>query len=237
MIDAYLSKSPNPYKIHIFLEETQLPHKLIWVDVTVGDHKTPEFLKVSPNAKIPAIVDHDPVGGGAPVEIFESAAILIYLAEKTGNLLPPDIHGRMEVMKWLIWQVAGLGPMCGQLGHFSLYAPKDNPYALTRYRNEALRLYGVLEKQLAGRTHIAGDYSIADIACYPWIRMSPFSGIDLAQFPNLQRWLDTVSARPAVTAAYARVETQAPAKKGTPEQFQKFLFNNHCSTEATPAFR
>lgn len=238
MIEAYLSKSPNPYKIHIFLDEIAIEYKINWVDVTVGDHKTADFLKISPNAKIPAIIDHDPVGGGEPVVLFESGAILLYLAEKTGQLIPKDPQGRASALKWLFWQVAGLGPMSGQLGHFAIYAPEGNNYAFKRYHNEVTRLYGVMDGALAAQDYLAGTYSIADIACYPWVKIGPgFARFDLSPFPNVLKWLERVGSRPAVISAFARVERDAPLKRGTPEQFQKFLFNNHCDKAASPAFR
>ena len=149
-----------------------------------------EFLAISPNAKIPAIVDHDPADGAAPVPVFESGAILLYLAEKTGRFLPTELRGRKEVLEWLFWQVGGLGPMLGQHGHFALYAPERIPYAVERYRAEALRLYGVLDRRLAGREHLCGAYSIADMACWPWVLTYRSQGIDLGAFPNVRRWYD-----------------------------------------------
>ena len=169
MIDLYYWTTPNGHKITLFLEEAGLPYTIHPVNLSRGDQFKPEFLAISPNNRIPAIVDQDPADGGAPVSVFESGAILVYLAEKTGKFLPQDLRGRMEALEWLFWQVGGLGPMAGQNHHFKQYAREKLNYAIARYVNETNRLYGVLNKRLADRAFVAGDYSIADMAAYPWI--------------------------------------------------------------------
>lgn len=206
MIDLYYWTTPNGHKITIFLEESGLEYRIIPVDIGAGDQFKEDFLKISPNNKIPAIVDDDPVDGGGPLAIFESGAILLYLAEKAGRFLPRELRGRMEVLQWLTWQVAGLGPMLGQNHHFSQYAPEKIPYAIERYRNETERLYGVLDERLADRPFVAGEYSIADMAAYPWIVPYEKQGQKLEEFPNLQRWFELIGNRPAVMRAYARAK-------------------------------
>ncbi len=201
MIDLYYWTTPNGHKITIFLEEADLPYTIHPIDIGKGDQFDPEFLKISPNNRIPAIVDDEPVTGD-PISVFESGAILQYLADKTGQFLPSDLHPRVEVLQWLNWQMGGLGPMLGQNHHFSKYAPEKIPYAIERYVKETARLYGVLNKQLAGRDYIAGDYSIADMACYPWIVPHEGQGQNLNDFPNVKRWFEVMGARPAVKAAY-----------------------------------
>ncbi|HXY75997.1 MAG TPA: glutathione S-transferase N-terminal domain-containing protein, partial [Steroidobacteraceae bacterium] len=185
MIDLYYWTTPNGHKITMFLEETGLPYRLLPVNIGKGQQFDPKFLAIAPNNRIPAIVDDAPADGGAALSVFESGAILLYLAEKTGRLLPEDLRGRVEVVQWLFWQMAGLGPMSGQNTHFSRYAPERIPYAIDRYVKETNRLYGVLNKRLADRGFIAGDYSIADIAAYPWIVPHERLGQRLADFPNL----------------------------------------------------
>ncbi len=198
MIDLYSWATPNGHKVHIMLEECALPYRVHPVNIGAGDQFDPAFLKISPNNKIPAIVDPDGPDG-APMALFESGAILLYLASKTGLMMPGDIRGKYEVLQWLMWQMGGFGPMLGQCHHFRIYAPEKIPYAIDRYTNETRRLYGVLDRQLAGREWIAGDsYSIADIAVWPWARSWKNQGIDLAEFPNVARWHAMVGARPAV---------------------------------------
>ena len=206
MIDLHYWTTPNGHKVTIFLEETGLPYRVIPVNISAGDQFKPEFLAISPNNRIPAIVDTAPADGGAPVGVFESGAILQYLAEKTGKFLPADMRGRTEVMQWLFWQMGGLGPMAGQNHHFVQYAPEKLPYAINRYVNETNRLYGVLNKRLADRAFIAGDYSIADMASYPWIVPHKRQQQTLDDFPHLKRWFETIRARPAVGRAYALAE-------------------------------
>lgn len=232
MLDVYVCRGPNPLKILIFLEEVPLEHRKCWIDLTLGEHREPNYLKISPGAKSPAIVDHAPHGGGQPISVFESAAILLYLAEKSGRLLPMDLHGRFDAIKWTVWQAASLGPMAGQVAHFNFYAPSGNDYARKRYYDETVRLYAVLEHQLSGRDYIAGEYSIADLACFPWIAVHRATGIDLQASPNLQRWLARVAERPAVARAQHVMNEEAPAKRGTAEQFRKNLFHDHCDPAA-----
>lgn len=206
MIELYFAPTPNGQKLTLFLEEAGLPYRISPVRLSKGEQFEPEFLKISPNNKIPALVDHDPADGGAPLAMFESGAMLLYLAEKSGQLLSADPRGRAETLQWLFWQVGGLGPMAGQNGHFQVYAPEKVPYAIERYRAETNRLYGVLDRRLAGREFIAGAYSIADIACYPWIVPHRAHGQDLNEFPHLRRWFETIAMRPATVRAFAGVE-------------------------------
>jgi GST-like protein len=204
MIDLYYWGTPNGYKPRLFLEETGLAHRIVPVDIRAGDQFKPEFLAIAPNNRIPAIVDHAPAGGGEPVSLFESGAILLYLAEKTGRFIPQDIRGRAEVLQWLFWQMGGLGPMAGQNGHFNDYAPEMVPYAIDRYVRETARLYGVLDKRLADREFVAGEeYSIADMAIYPWIVPHEAHKQDLDATPNLKRWFLQVGQRPATQRVYA----------------------------------
>jgi GST-like protein len=193
--------------VRLCLEEAGLPYRVIPVQLSAGQQFAPEFQAISPNSKIPAIVDHAPADGGAPLPVFESGAILLYLAEKSGRMLPRDPRERLQVLQWLVWQVAGLGPMAGQAGYFHVYAPEPVPFAIERYTRELRRLYGVLDRQLEGRDHIAGgDYSIADIATYPWIVPHAGHGQNLADFPNLSRWFQALGERPALRRTYEGVE-------------------------------
>ena len=203
MIDLHYWPTPNGHKITMFLEETGTPYTIHPVDIGKGDQFLPEFLKIAPNNRMPAIVDQRPTDGGAPVSVFESGAILVYLAEKTGKFLPKDLRKRIEVLEWLFWQMGGLGPMAGQTHHFNIYAPEKIPYAIDRYVKECNRLYGVLNKRLAGRDFICGDYSIADMAAYPWIFQHEMQNQKLEDTPNLKRWFDAIRARPATERAYA----------------------------------
>ena len=211
MIEVLYGPTPNGWKISIMLEECGLPYEIRPVYLSRGDHYTPEFLAVSPNNKLPAIIDHDPLGGGPPLSIFESGAILQYLGAKSGRFYPRDARGKAEVDQWLFWQVGGLGPMAGQTHHFRQYAPamiKDQrqiAYGVRRYTNETHRLYGVMDRRLRDRDYLAGDYSIADMAAWPWILPS-LQGQDLAEFPRLAAWLERVGARPAVRAGRAVLE-------------------------------
>ncbi|MES2073175.1 MAG: glutathione S-transferase N-terminal domain-containing protein [Pseudomonadota bacterium] len=230
MIDLYYSATPNGHKMTMFLEETGLDYRIIPVNLGQGEQFRPEFLAISPNNKIPAMIDHAPATGAAPITLFESGAMLLYLAEKTGRLLPAGIQDRMEVLKWLFWQVGGLGPMAGQIGHFNVYAPEKVPYAIQRYTSEVRRLYGVLDRQLAGRDFIAGDFSIADIACYPWIVPHAAHGQDLAQFPNLQRWFHAMAARPATIRAYAgSSDVYARSAGALSAESRKILFGQNAA--------
>ena len=224
MIDLYYWTTPNGHKITIFLEETALPYSIKPVNIGKGEQFVPEFLKISPNNRIPAIVDKDPFGGGAPISVFESGAILEYLAEKSGKFLPRDVRGRVEVMQWLFWQMGGLGPMLGQNHHFRGYAAEKITYAIERYTKETERLYGVLDERLADREFVAGDYSIADMACYPWIVLHERQGQNLNDFPNLKRWFEAIQNRAAVQRAYALAKTVNPDARGMSEEAKKILF-------------
>jgi GST-like protein len=197
MIDLYSWPTPNGHKVHIMLEECGLPYTVHAVDIGAGDQFDPEFLKISPNNKIPAIVDSDGPDG-EPISLFESGAILIYLAAKTGRFLPQDVRGKYVALQWLMFQMGGVGPMFGQAHHFRLYAPQKIDYAIDRYTNETKRLYGVLDRRLAEVPYLAGEYSIADIATFPWTRSYANQGVDLAEYPNVKRWFDAIAARPAV---------------------------------------
>lgn len=207
MIDLYYWPTPNGNKISMMLEECDLGYTIHPINITAGDQFRPDFLKLSPNNRMPAIVDHDPIGGGPPIDLFESGAILLYLAEKTGRFFPTDLRERYCVMKWLMWQVGGLGPMAGQNHHFGRFAPENIPYAIDRYRKETGRLYGVLDGALSENEFIAGDYSIADMACYPWIARYQWQEMDLNNYGNIKRWFDSIAARPATQIAYAKGES------------------------------
>ena len=222
MIDLHYWPTPNGQKIRIFLEEAGLEYRAHKVDIGKGEQFKPEFLAISPNNRIPAIVDQNPKDGGKPISIFESGAILQYLAEKTGKFLPSDIRAKTEVMQWLFWQMGGLGPMAGQNGHFNVYAPEKIPYAMDRYTKETNRLYGVMDKRLADRAYLGGDYSIADMASYPWIVPHEVHKQKLEDFPNLKRWFEVIKARPAVVRAY---EAVAPSySKPMTDEAKKVLF-------------
>ncbi len=202
MIDLYYWTTPNGHKITLFLEDAGLPYVMHAVNISKGEQFAPEFLAISPNNRIPAIVDRNPADGGAPLSVFESGAILLYLAEKTGKFLSRDLRVRAMTLEWLFWQVGGLGPMAGQNHHFGQYAAEKIPYAIDRYRRETNRLYGVLNKRLADRPFVAGDYSIADMAIYPWIVPYENQGQNLNDFPHLKVWFETIAARPATVRAY-----------------------------------
>lgn len=198
MIDVYTWPTPNGHKVHIMLEECGLSYRALPINIGKGDQFQPDFLKISPNNKIPAIID--PEGpDGQPISVFESGAILLYLAEKTGRFMPVSVRGRYDVLQWLMFQMGGVGPMLGQAHHFRIYAPEKVPYAIDRYTNEARRLYGVMERQLRTHAYIAGDeYTIADIAIFPWLRSWQNQGIDWAEFPTLKAWFERIGERPAV---------------------------------------
>ena len=224
MIDLYFWPTPNGLKLKLFMLESGIEHRLIPVNIGKGEQFEPEFLKISPNNKIPALVDHAPADGGAPLTLFESGAMLQYLAEKTGRFLPTDVRARAQTLQWLYWQVGGLGPMAGQIGHFNIYAPEKVPYAIDRYTRETHRLYGVLDRQLAGRDYIAGEYSIADMACYPWIVPHASHGQSLQDFPELRRWFEAMAQRPAVLRTYeAAPQSYAPDTKVSEEE-RRVLF-------------
>ena len=225
MIDLYYWTTPNGHKITLFLEEAGLEYAIKPVNIGKGEQFDPEFLKISPNNRIPAIVDHAPADGGKPISVFESGAILLYLAGKTGQFLPKDLRGQVEALEWLMWQMGGLGPMAGQNHHFNIYAPEKIPYAIERYVKETSRLYGVLNKRLAGRDFICGkQYTIADMAAYPWI-IPERQGQSMDDFPNLRRWHAAIRSRPATTRAYARakeVNPNPPPQRS--EEERKILF-------------
>ena len=224
MIEVYYWPTPNGHKITMFLEEAAVPYRLVPVNISTGEQFKPDFLAISPNNRMPAIVDTAPADGGATISVFESGAILAYLAEKTGQLLAHDIRGRYATFEWLFWQVGGLGPMAGQNHHFVRYAPEKIPYAIERYLKETNRLYGVLDRRLAKATFVAGEtYSIADLAIYPWIVPWQAQQQVLASFPALQRWFDGISARPATIHAYARAQEFSNAPIVT-EESRKVLF-------------
>jgi GST-like protein len=225
MIDLYYWTTPNGHKVTLFLEEAGLEYRIHPVNIGKGEQFEASFLKISPNNRIPAIVDQAPADGGKPVSVFESGAILLYLAGKTGQFLPKDLRGQVEALEWLMWQMGGLGPMAGQNHHFAHYAPEKLPYAIDRYVRETSRLYGVLNKRLAGRDFILGkQYTIADMAAYPWI-IAERQGQDMADFPNLRRWHAAIRARPGTTRAYARVKEVNPQQgQMRTEEERKILF-------------
>lgn len=231
MIELYYWTTPNGHKVTIFLEEAGVPYRIHPVNIGKGDQFKPDFLALSPNNRIPAILDTAPTDGGAPISVFELGAILTYLAEKTGRFLPSDVRGRFEVMEWLFWQMAGLGPMAGQNHHFSQYAPERIPYATQRYVNETNRLYGVLDKRLADRTFIAGEYSIADMASYPWIVPHKAQQQNLEDFPHLRRWFETMRERPAVKRACERAR-QVNESQLMSGDAKKILFGQTAATIA-----
>jgi GST-like protein len=230
MIELYYWPTPNGHKITMFLEEAALAYRLVPVDIAKGDQFKPEFLAFSPNNRMPAIIDSAPADGGAPISVFESGAILVYLAEKSGRLLPRELRGRKSALEWLFWQVGGLGPMAGQNHHFSHYAPEKIPYAIERYVKETNRLYGVMDRRLSGQPYLAGaEYSIADVAAYPWIVPWQRQSQDLAQFPALKSWFDGIAARPATLHAYARAEEFRSTPVVT-EESRRILFGQTAQT-------
>jgi len=225
MIDLYYWTTPNGHKITLFLEEAGLEYRIKAVNIGKGEQFEPGFLRVSPNNKIPAIVDHAPAEGRSPISVFESGAILLYLAGKTGQFIPKDLRGQVETIEWLFWQMGGLGPMAGQNHHFANYAPEKIPYAIERYVKETSRLYAVLDKRLQGRDFIVGpQYTIADMAAYPWI-IPDRQGQDLGDFPNLRRWREAIRARPATQRAYAKAKEVNPGQGGIrTEEEKRILF-------------
>lgn len=237
MIDLYYWTTPNGHKITLFLEEAGLPYRIVPVHIGRGEQFKPDFLRISPNNRIPAIVDHAPAGGGEPLPVFESGAILLYLADKCGQFIPSDVRGRNMALQWLFWQMGGLGPMAGQNHHFVQYAPEKLPYAIERYVKETARLYAVLNKHLgematAGRDFIAGGYSIADMACYPWIVPHQKQQQDLADFPHLAAWFERIRSRPGTERAYARARevNSAPV---VDDEARKVLFGQDAATIRT----
>ena len=234
MIDLHYWPTPNGHKITLFLEEAGLDYTLHPVNIGTGDQFKPDFLKIAPNNRMPAIVDHAPQDGGDPISVFESGAILLYLAEKTGQFLSTDLRRRVETTEWLFWQMGGLGPMAGQNHHFTTYAPEKIAYAMTRYIDETNRLYGVLDRRLDGREFIIDAYSIADMAAYPWIVPHERQRQNLDDFPNLKRWFDAIGARAATVRAY---EKGAAINKGptVTEAAKKVMFGQTAATVAGAA--
>ncbi|RSV18746.1 thiol:disulfide oxidoreductase [Sphingomonas sp. ABOLG] len=230
MIDLHYWPTPNGHKITLFLEEAGVPYRIIPVNIGTGEQFKPDFLKIAPNNRMPAIVDHEPSDGGAPISVFESGAILLYLAEKTGRFGGDTMRARAEVNQWLMWQMGGLGPMLGQNHHFRNYAPEKVPYAINRYLNETNRLYGVLDRRLADRPFVAGeDYTIADMASYPWI-LPEAQGQDLSEFPNIARWHAAIKARPGTERAYAKGKEIQPAPAPMSDEAKKVLFGQTANT-------
>jgi GSH-dependent disulfide-bond oxidoreductase len=232
MIDLYYWPTPNGHKVTLFLEETAMPYRIIPVNIGRGEQFKPDFLAISPNNRMPAIVDHHPLDGGAPISVFESGAILLYLADKTGLFISREVRRRVETTEWLFWQVGGLGPMAGQNHHFSRYAPEKIDYAVTRYVNETNRLYGVLNKRLAEREFVAGAYSIADMAAYPWVVPHEAQGQNLADFPHLSRWFEAIKSRPATVRAYER-GAEVSSRPTVDEESRKILFGQTAATIKT----
>jgi GSH-dependent disulfide-bond oxidoreductase len=233
MIDLHYWPTPNGWKITIMLEEAGLPYRVIPVNIGRGEQFKPEFLAVSPNNRMPAIVDDEPLGGGAPISIFESGAILLYLADKSGQFLPKDTRGRYEVTQWLMWQMGGLGPMSGQANYFRSYAGDPIPHAIERYTKEVNRLYGVMDKRLSDREYLAGEYSIADMASWPWVVAWERVGQNLADFPNLSRWFEAIKARPAVDRGFA-VGKELRSNAAPDEAARKILFGQTAETVRKP---
>jgi len=234
MIDLYYWTTPNGHKVTLFLEESGLPYRILPINIGKGEQFQPDFLRIAPNNRIPAIVDTDPAGGGDPVSVFESGAILLYLAEKSGRFLSAEPRVRIDTLQWLFWQMGGLGPMAGQNHHFVQYAPESLPYAIERYVKETARLYAVLDRRLADRDFIAGpDYSIADMACYPWIVPHARQRQNLDDFPNLKRWFEAIQQRPATQRAYALAENINTAPSVS-EESRRILFGQDASTVTKP---
>lgn len=229
MLELYYWPTPNGHKITIFLEEANLEYRIVPVDISAGDQFKPEFLRFSPNNRMPAIIDMSPADNGEPVSVFESGAILLYLAEKTGKFIPTDPRGRKTVTEWLFWQMGGLGPMAGQNHHFVQYAPEKLPYAIDRYVKETNRLYGVLDRRLQQYEYLAGDYSIADMACYPWIVPYERQQQKLEDFPNLNRWFESIRSRPAVILAYEKGQPFMNRPSVT-EESRNLLFGQTAAT-------
>ena len=225
MIDLHYWPTPNGHKVTMLLEELGAPYRIVPVDISKGEQFAPDFLRIAPNNRMPAIVDNAPSEGGEPISLFESGAILLYLAEKHDRFIPGPVRGRAEVLQWLFWQMGGLGPMLGQNHHFNRYAPEPIPYAIDRYQRETARLYGVLDRRLADREFVAGStYTIADMACYPWIVPYEYQKMRLEDFPNVARWFAAVKERPATVAAYAKGEALRPIRPEMSDEARKVLF-------------
>ncbi|MGE0809538.1 MAG: glutathione S-transferase N-terminal domain-containing protein [Immundisolibacter sp.] len=220
MIELHMWPTPNAHKVTLFLEETGLPYRTVEVNIGAGDQFKPAFLAISPNNKMPAIVDPDGPDG-RPISVFESGAILLYLAEKTGRFLPADARGRYEVLQWLMFQMASVGPMLGQAHHFRDYAPEKLPYAIDRYTNESRRIYRVVDTRLKDRDYVAGEYSIADMAIYPWFLHHEREGVDIGELSHVRRWMDAIGARPATQRGLAVMAERRPAKPGPQSEAQR----------------
>ena len=220
MIELHMWPTPNAHKVTLFLEETGLPYRTVEVNIGAGDQFKPAFLAISPNNKMPAIVDPDGPDG-RPISVFESGAILLYLAEKTGRFLPADARGRYEVLQWLMFQMASVGPMLGQAHHFRDYAPEKLPYAIDRYTNESRRIYRVVDTRLKDRDYVAGEYSIADMAIYPWFLHHEREGVDIGELPHVRRWMDAIGARPATQRGLAVMAERRPARPGPQSEAQR----------------
>ena len=229
MIELYYWPTPNGHKITIFLEEANLDYRIVPGDISAGDQFKPEFLRFSPNNRMPAIIDMNPADGGEPISIFESGAILLYLAEKTGSFISADLRSRKTAIEWLFWQMGGLGPMAGQNHHFGQYAPQKIPYAIDRYVQETNRLYGVLDRRLQEHEYLASDYSIADMACYPWIVPYERQQQQLTDFPNLKRWFESIQSRSAVIRAYEKGQPFM-GRPSVTEESRKILFGQTAAT-------
>lgn len=229
MIELYYWPTPNGHKVTIFLEEANLDYRIVPVDISAGDQFKPEFLRFSPNNRMPAIIDMNPADGGEPISIFESGAILLYLAEKTGSFISADLRSRKTEIEWLFWQMGGLGPMAGQNHHFGQYAPQKIPYAIDRYVQETNRLYGVLDRRLQEHEYLASDYSIADMACYPWIVPYERQQQQLIDFPNLKRWFESIQSRSAVIRAYEKGQPFM-GRPSVTEESRKILFGQTAAT-------
>jgi GST-like protein len=235
MIELYYWPTPNGHKITIFCEEAGIPYTVKPVNIAAGEQFQPDFLKISPNNRMPAIVDTEPADKGGPLSVFESGAILIYLAEKTGKFLPQDLRGRVKVLEWLEWQVGGLGPMAGQVNHFVHYAPEKIPYAMERYVNEVSRLLAVMDKQLASNAYLAGDFSIADMASYPWTAIWERQQQKIEDFPHVKRWLDAMANRPGVKAAFEKAKAYQSNRPNTDPEVAKILFGQSAATVRRPS--
>ncbi len=232
MIELYTAATPNGWKVSIMLEECGLAYRAHPIALGKGEQRSEAFLAISPNGRIPAIVDTEPQGGGDPVPVFETAAILIYLGAKTGQFLPVDLRGRTETLEWLVWQVANLGPMLGQHGHFALYAVEKLPYAIERYRNEALRLYGVIDRRLEGRDWLAaGQYTIADMACFPWVQTWKAQSIPLADFPNVKGWYERLKQRPGLRRGMELMRAGMAPSGQFSEEARRNLFGTGTNTQ------
>jgi GSH-dependent disulfide-bond oxidoreductase len=226
MIDLYFWPTPNGYKPLILLEEAGLEYQIKPINIMKGDQFKPDFLAIAPNNRMPAMVDRDPADGGEPYALFESGSILIYLAEKIGQFLSNDLRDRHQTIQWLMWQMGGVGPMMGQANHFVKYAPEDIPYGKKRYTDEVKRLFGVMEKQLGDRDFLTGHYSIADMACYPWIKLADFINIQLSDYPKVADWVARIAERPAVKKAY-EVGDSIKGEQVMDEEARRQLFGTY----------